>query len=34
MIGIGLDGGGYLVIDGVDNTRFVLAGSSALVIRW
>lgn len=34
MIGVGLDGGGYLVIDGVDDTRFVIATSAALVIRW
>ncbi|HSD89301.1 MAG TPA: hypothetical protein VLB44_17350 [Kofleriaceae bacterium] len=34
MIGIGLDGGAYLVIDGVDNTRLVLATSAALVVRW
>lgn len=34
MIGLGLDGGGYLVIDGVDDTRFVIATSASLVIRW
>ncbi len=34
MIGLGLDGGAYLVIDGVDDTRLVIAGSSSLVIRW
>jgi hypothetical protein len=34
MIGIALDGGAYLVIDGVDDTRLVLAGSTSLVIRW
>jgi hypothetical protein len=34
MFGIALDGGGYLVIDGVDDTRFVIAGSAAAVIRW
>jgi hypothetical protein len=34
MIGVGLDGGGYLVIDGVDDTRLVIATSAALVIRW
>lgn len=34
MIGVALDAGAYLVIDGVDDTRLVLAGSSSLVIRW
>jgi hypothetical protein len=34
LFGIGLDGGGYLVIDGVDHTRFVIATSAAAVIRW
>ena len=34
MIGVGLDGGGYLVIDGVDNTRFVIATSASIVGRW
>lgn len=34
MFGIALDSGGYLVIDGVDDTRLVLAGSAAALIRW
>ncbi len=34
MIGVALDAGAYLVIDGVDDTRLVIAGSSSLVIRW
>jgi hypothetical protein len=34
LFGIALDSGGYLVIDGVENTRLVLAGSAAAVIRW
>jgi hypothetical protein len=34
MFGVALDGGGYLVIDGVDDTRFVIAGSACAVLRW
>jgi hypothetical protein len=34
MFGVALDGGGYLVIDGVDDTRFVIAGSASAVVRW
>ncbi|HUS32173.1 MAG TPA: hypothetical protein VMZ53_26920 [Kofleriaceae bacterium] len=34
MFGIALDGGAYLVIDGVEDTRLVFAGSSSLVLRW
>jgi hypothetical protein len=34
MFGIALDSGGYLVIDGVDDTRLVIAGSASAVIRW
>jgi hypothetical protein len=34
MFGLALDTGGYLVIDGVENTRLVLATSASLVIRW
>jgi hypothetical protein len=34
LFGIALDGGGYLVIDGVDDTRFVIATSASAVIRW
>ena len=34
FIGIGLDSGAYLVIDGVDDTRLVLGSSASLVVRW
>ena len=34
VIGLALDGGAYLVIDGVEDTRLVLAGSTSLVLRW
>jgi len=34
LLGVGLDAGGYLVVDGVDNTRFVLLTSASAVIRW
>ena len=34
FIGIGLDSGAYLVIDGVDDTRLVIATSASLVVRW
>ena len=34
LLGVGLDTGGYLVVDGVDNTRFVLLTSASAVIRW
>lgn len=34
MIGLALDAGGYLVVDGIDDTRLVLASSAALVVRW
>lgn len=34
VLGVGLDSGGYLVVDGVDNTRFVLLTSASAVIRW
>ena len=33
-LGIGLDSGGYLVIDGVDRTRLVLSFGAAVVARW
>jgi hypothetical protein len=33
-LGIALDTGGYLVIDGVDHTRLVLATGAAVVARW
>jgi hypothetical protein len=33
-LGIALDTGGYLVIDGVDRTRMVITTSAALVARW
>lgn len=32
--GIAFDGGGYLVIDDVDDTRFVIATSTSAVLRW
>jgi hypothetical protein len=32
--GLALDGGGYLVLDGIDDTRLVLAGSTSAVLRW
>lgn len=34
MFGVGLDAGAYLVIDGVDDTRLVIATSANAVIRW
>lgn len=34
MFGVGLDTGAYLVIDGVDDTRLVIATSASAVIRW
>lgn len=33
-IGIALDSGAYLVIDGVDDTRLRLMGSTSIVGRW
>ncbi len=33
-LGVVLDGGGYLVIDGVDNTRLQLQGALMLAARW
>jgi hypothetical protein len=33
-LGLGLDAGGYLVIDGLADTRLVIATSSSLVVRW
>ncbi len=33
-LGIALDGGAYLVIDGVDHTRMVLATGAAIVARF
>jgi len=33
-LGIALDTGGYLVIDGVDHTRFAIAAGAALVARF
>jgi len=32
--GVALDTGGYLVVEGVDDTRFVLSSSLQLVARW
>lgn len=34
FIGVGLDTGAYLVVDGIDNTRLVIASSASLVVRW
>ncbi|NVB78926.1 MAG: hypothetical protein HOV81_11060 [Kofleriaceae bacterium] len=34
VIGVAFDGGAYLVIDGVDETRLVIATSASLVARW
>jgi hypothetical protein len=33
-LGVALDAGGYLVIDGVDHTRLVLASSASLIAAW
>jgi hypothetical protein len=33
-IGLALDSGAYLVIDGIDDTRLRLMGSTSLVVRW
>jgi hypothetical protein len=33
-LGVALDTGGYLVIDGVDNTRLQLATGASLVARF
>ncbi len=32
--GLAFDNGAYLVIDGIDNTRLRLMGSTAVVVRW
>lgn len=34
LLGVALDSGGYLVVDGIDDTRFVIATSASAVIRW
>lgn len=34
FIGVGLDTGAYLVIDGIENTRLVIASSASIVVRW
>jgi hypothetical protein len=34
MIGLALDGGAYLVIDGIADTRLRIMGSTSLVVRW
>lgn len=34
LVGLALDAGSYLVIDGVDDTRLVIATSASLVVRW
>jgi invasion protein IalB len=33
-LGLGLDSGGHLVIDGVDKTRLALSAGVAVVARW
>jgi hypothetical protein len=33
-LGIALDTGGYLVIDGVDHTRLILASSASVIAKW
>jgi hypothetical protein len=33
-LGVALDSGGYLVIDGIDRTRLVLSLGAAVVARW
>ena len=33
-VGVALDSGGYLVIDGVDRTRLVLSLGAAIVAKW
>ena len=33
-IGVAFDTGGYLVLDGVDRTRFAISTGAALVARW
>jgi hypothetical protein len=32
--GLAFDGGAYLVIDGVDDTRLRIMGSTSIVVRW
>jgi hypothetical protein len=34
LLGIALDGGAYLVLDGVDDTKLRIMGSTSLVSRW
>jgi hypothetical protein len=34
FIGVGLDAGAYLVVDGIEDTRLVIASSASLVVRW
>lgn len=33
-VGVALDAGGYLVIDGVDHTRLILMTSASLIAKW
>jgi hypothetical protein len=33
-LGVGLDTGAYVVVDGVDATRLVLGSSASVVVRW
>jgi hypothetical protein len=34
FVGVAFDGGAYLVIDGIDDTRLRFMGSTSLVARW
>jgi hypothetical protein len=34
VLGLAFDGGAYLLIDGVDNTRLRVMGSTSAVLRW
>lgn len=34
MLGVAFDGGAYLVIDGIEDTRMRIMGSTSLVARW
>lgn len=34
FIGLAFDGGAYLVLDGIDDTRLRMMGSTSLVARW
>jgi hypothetical protein len=34
VLGLAFDGGAYLVVDGVEDTRLRILGSTSLVARW